>query len=244
MKLFNYPVYAIIASSVFFSVDSMAQDQREVNGYPVEPPTMQLPGQPGDSGPIIENPNQPPVYDNTASTPGAEAPSQNTGDSTDSGTVAGSLNTNSGNTNSNNDYSTNDYVDNSVSSNINEAADFSKQVGVAYTPGLTTGGVDTCLGSVTSGIGFAGGSISGGKTVTDESCVRIKNAKLFASLGFNNAAVSLLLQDDNNLIAMYQAYPMIVEQLGFKERAESLVTDYTDEAGKVFKKFGPKRKRR
>ena len=68
-----------------------------------------------------------------------------------------------------------------------------KPNGYVSNPNLTTGGSDVCLGSSSAGISAAGIGISGGSTTIDENCVMLKNAKILASLGLKDAAVTLLI---------------------------------------------------
>ena len=68
-----------------------------------------------------------------------------------------------------------------------------KPNGYISNPNLTTGGSDVCLGSSSAGISAAGIGISGGSTTIDENCVMLKNAKILASLGLKDAAVTLLI---------------------------------------------------
>ena len=65
--------------------------------------------------------------------------------------------------------------------------------GYVSNPNLTTGGSDVCLGSSSGGISAAGIGISGGSTTVDENCVMLKNAKILASLGLKDAAVTLII---------------------------------------------------
>ena len=65
--------------------------------------------------------------------------------------------------------------------------------GYVSNPNLTAGGSDVCLGSSSAGISAAGIGISGGSTTIDENCVMLKNAKILASLGLKDAAVTLLI---------------------------------------------------
>ena len=65
--------------------------------------------------------------------------------------------------------------------------------GYVSNPNLTTGGSDVCLGSSSGGISGPGFGISGGSTTVDENCVMLKNAKILASLGLKDAAVTLLI---------------------------------------------------
>ena len=81
-------------------------------------------------------------------------------------------------------------------------------------PGLTTGGVDTCLGSASGGLSIVGLGISGGKTHEDANCKLLKQVKLLVSLGLKDAAVALLIQSDPAIKeALLIAYPELVEKL-------------------------------
>ena len=78
---------------------------------------------------------------------------------------------------------------------------------------LTTSGLDTCLGSSTGGISAPGFSISGGSTVVDDNCVRMKNAKLLIKLGLVDAAVALIALDPSVAKALRIAYPELHSRL-------------------------------
>ena len=78
---------------------------------------------------------------------------------------------------------------------------------------LTTSGMDTCLGSATGGISIPGFGVSGGATMTDENCVRLKNAKLLISLGLTDAAVALISIDPDVAMAIKIAYPELYKKL-------------------------------
>ena len=65
--------------------------------------------------------------------------------------------------------------------------------GYVSNPNLTTSGSDVCLGSSSGGISGPGFGISGGSTTVDENCVMLKNAKILASLGLKDAAVTLII---------------------------------------------------
>ena len=91
---------------------------------------------------------------------------------------------------------------------------------------LTANGSDVCLGSISAGASAPGISISGGKTTVDENCVMMKRVSLLTQLGLTDAAVSLLINADDDLaMAFYHAYPALVEKFApvkFKEIKEKL----------------------
>ena len=89
-----------------------------------------------------------------------------------------------------------------------------KPNGYVSNPGLTTGGSDVCLGSSSGGISAAGIGISGGSTTVDENCVMLKNAKILASLGLKDAAVTLLIiSNEKAAEAISLANPELFKQL-------------------------------
>ena len=91
---------------------------------------------------------------------------------------------------------------------------------------LTANGSDVCLGSISAGASAPGISITGGKTTVDENCVMMKRVSLLTQLGLTDAAVSLLINADDDLaMAFYHAYPALVEQFApikFEEIKEKL----------------------
>ncbi len=126
------------------------------------------------------------------------------------------LNTNSNNgavmqTDSNNIHGDNMEISGGSVTTINNK---SEALGYVSNPHLTTSGADTCFGSSSGGISAAGIGISGGKTVVDENCVMLKNAKLLSSLGLKDAAVTLLMNSNQDIAkAISQAYPELVIKL-------------------------------
>ena len=85
---------------------------------------------------------------------------------------------------------------------------------------LTTSGVDTCFGSATGGLSLAGIGISGGTTLIDENCVRLKNAKILSTLGLTDAAVALIALDPSVAKAISIAYPKLYSRLVLGEQPE------------------------
>jgi hypothetical protein len=67
-------------------------------------------------------------------------------------------------------------------------------VSTAYSAPLTAGS-DTCMGSSSAGGQGIGFGLSLGTTWTDKNCVRLKNARELAMMGFRDAAVQLLCED-------------------------------------------------
>lgn len=75
----------------------------------------------------------------------------------------------------------------------------------AMSPSISSFSNDMCKSGVSGGANTGVISISGGATVTDENCERIKLAKVMNDLGLKVAAVSILCQDDRVFKAMLQA---------------------------------------
>ena len=116
------------------------------------------------------------------------------------------------------DHSTNTTVNHMDGSgdthNTNVTNNQAQQNGYVSNPNLTTSGTDTCFGSSSGGISAAGIGISGGSTVVDENCVMLKNAKILASLGLTDAAVTLLIISNEDVAeAVSLANPELFEQL-------------------------------
>ena len=71
-----------------------------------------------------------------------------------------------------------------------------KQAPGVYAPGLTSG-IDTCLGSVSAGGSIAGFGLTGGGTVVDENCVRIKLSREASVKKLETASLYLLCLNDD-----------------------------------------------
>ncbi len=147
--------------------------------------------------------------------------------------IDGSLNTNNNNgainhTDSNNtDIGGDSTIINGTHSTT--TVESSAMNGYVSNPNLTTSGADTCFGSSSGGISAAGIGISGGKTIVDENCVMLKNAKLLSSLGLKDAAVSLLINSNPDIAkAISQAYPQLVIKLHGVTNEETLTNDSTN----------------
>ena len=70
-------------------------------------------------------------------------------------------------------------------------------VGIAIAPGLTAAGTGVCLGSVSIGLSgpFAGASF--GITKVDKGCEQRSSAALLYQMGYKDAAVRLLMKNDD-----------------------------------------------
>jgi len=77
-------------------------------------------------------------------------------------------------------------------------------VATAYAAPLTAG-FDTCMGSSTAGAQGIGFGISLGSTWTDANCVRLKNARELAAIGYRTASVQLMCQNADISRAMTAA---------------------------------------
>lgn len=76
--------------------------------------------------------------------------------------------------------------------------------GAAIAPGLTAAGVHSCAGSVTAAGGFVGGGISLGGTYAMRGCERRANAATLMGLGQNRAALALICNDAEVMVALNQ----------------------------------------
>lgn len=72
-------------------------------------------------------------------------------------------------------------------------------------PSISAFSNDMCKSGVSGGANTGVISISGGATITDLNCERIKLSKVMADLGLKVAAVSILCQDERVFEAMLQA---------------------------------------
>lgn len=75
----------------------------------------------------------------------------------------------------------------------------------AMAPSISSFSNDMCKSGVSGGANTGLLAVSGGVTITDENCERIKLAKVMNDLGLKVAAVSILCQDDRVFKAMLQA---------------------------------------
>ena len=151
----------------------------------------------------------------------------------ENGISNGSLSSNSNNNNvagQNNNVTTNNNQQvgsaQTVVQNNQSSEQTIKNVVPVTLTNLTANGSDVCLGSISAGASAPGISITGGKTTVDENCVMMKRVSLLTQLGLTDAAVSLLINADDDLaMAFYHAYPALVEQFApikFEEIKEKL----------------------
>lgn len=114
--------------------------------------------------------------------------------------VNGSLNSNSGNENSNN-----------VTVEGNSYTGTNTTLNQSNTPSMIapqlTAGYDTCSTSTSGAISAPGFGISAGKVTRDETCERLKLAKMLHSIGLHDAAVAILAQDKRVAAAIALVYP-------------------------------------
>jgi hypothetical protein len=75
----------------------------------------------------------------------------------------------------------------------------------AMAPAISSFSNDMCKSGVSGGANTGVFAVSGGITITDENCERIKLAKVMNDLGLKVAAVSILCQDERVFEAMLQA---------------------------------------
>ena len=75
----------------------------------------------------------------------------------------------------------------------------------AMAPSISSFSNDMCKSGVSGGANTGVFAVSGGVTITDENCERIKLAKVMNDLGLKVAAVSILCQDERVFEAMLQA---------------------------------------
>ena len=87
-------------------------------------------------------------------------------------------------------------IGNNYSTNVSNAANLSKAVGMSYAPALTTTLTETCMGSTSVGAGFSGGAFSFGTTWRDHACVRRLDAREIKSFGDVQAAKEIMCDSD------------------------------------------------
>ena len=67
-----------------------------------------------------------------------------------------------------------------------------KNVPLVAAPGLSSAGLETCLGSASGGVGIAGFGVSGGSTYKDEDCTARLDSRTLFAMGLKGAAVARL----------------------------------------------------
>ena len=75
----------------------------------------------------------------------------------------------------------------------------------AFAPSISAYGSDMCRSGVSGGANTGMISISGGATIVDENCEKIRLARVLNDLNLKVAAVSLLCQDERVFAAMLQS---------------------------------------
>jgi hypothetical protein len=113
------------------------------------------------------------------------------------------------------------YGNNSTTTNPSTITAKVYNVPTMYAPGLTAGGSDVCLGSVSASGSILGLGLAGGATYVDENCVLLKNSQRMASLGFGNAAVVMMLQNKDIEKAIRTSNPSVYLQVS-KEKLANL----------------------
>ena len=109
--------------------------------------------------------------------------------------------------NSNNKSTSNTKVESSTSGMYGMA-------GSATTTNLTTSyGQDLCMGSWTAGVSAMGMGISGGSTISDGNCERLRNVKLLNDLGLRDVALSTLCENPAVRAGMKKARPAAYNKL-------------------------------
>jgi hypothetical protein len=85
-----------------------------------------------------------------------------------------------------------------VNQNLNTSGTSTiKNVPTVFAPGLAAAGLETCLGSVSAGVGVIGTGVSFGTTIPDPGCAARLDARTLWSMGLQKAAVTrLCLQPD------------------------------------------------
>lgn len=113
------------------------------------------------------------------------------------GNVANQNNNSNSNSNHNSNHQSQGQHQSSYNRNSNDGnsqvTTFSdkRQAPAVSAPALSSG-FDTCLGSASIGGSVAGFGITGGKTVVDENCIRLKNSERAYRLGFKKNALYLM----------------------------------------------------
>lgn len=85
-------------------------------------------------------------------------------------------------------------VSSTTSTSVSNTNTYEAAASTAYAPALTSG-MDTCMGSSSVGGSGVGFGFSVGTTWNDENCVRLKNAREMAAMGYKNVAVAMMCQD-------------------------------------------------
>lgn len=68
-------------------------------------------------------------------------------------------------------------------------------------PPLTSSN-DTCMGSISGSVNFAGFGAGAGRTIIDENCVMLKNSRELWNMGMRSAALARMCMDNKNREAL------------------------------------------
>jgi hypothetical protein len=82
-----------------------------------------------------------------------------------------------------------------------------KNVPTVFSPGLAAAGLETCLGSVSAGVGVIGTGVSFGTTIPDAGCAARLDARTLWSMGLRKAAVARLCLNTD----IYHSMPEICD---------------------------------
>lgn len=83
-----------------------------------------------------------------------------------------------------------------------------RNVPTVFAPGLSSAGLETCLGSFSVGAGWIGAGLTGGSTVTEEGCAARLDARTLWSFGLKKAAIARLCLRP----AIYESMPEVCVQ--------------------------------
>lgn len=82
-----------------------------------------------------------------------------------------------------------------------------RQSPAVIAPALTSAGTGVCLGSISGGVSVMGAGASLGMTKVDKGCERRSGAALLYQMGYRDAALKLLMNDDEIREAMGVSVP-------------------------------------
>lgn len=101
-----------------------------------------------------------------------------------------------------------------------------RQSPAVVAPALTSAGTGVCLGSISGGVSVMGAGASLGMTKVDKGCERRSGAALLYQMGYRDAALRLLMNDDEIREAMGVAAP--VKPSSAVKPTEAAVLDQTN----------------
>lgn len=100
---------------------------------------------------------------------------------------------------------TENYTESDVTSNTNSNTKVESPPPSAIAPSINSANSDLCTVGVSGAVQTQILGISGGKTVRDMNCEKLKNAKTLYDMGMKVAAVSVMCQDERVFQAMMDA---------------------------------------